>query len=212
VLKVQVDGQDYAFQYKGTVNDSTTSTSQQANSTGQGVSQSSAQTTSQSSGKYNSKTTSQTTITSPQNNQTSSGQISSSSQAGIAGQSSNTKATASPQTSPNVQTTASQSSSSSINSQQTASAPVPASATTSASSSIAPITSLVYQGGTYNRIPSQMAEQAYIGLFLKYLATTSRVYQESYLLGIFTNPMIPYSLLFTYQYNQQLYHVSTTPT
>lgn len=159
------------------------------------------------SSQYGSKTTSQSTITSPQNNQTPSGQISSSSQAGISGQSSTTKATASSQTSTNVQTTASQSSSSSINSQQTVPAPA-----ASSSSATAPITSLVYQGGTYNRIPSQMAEQAYIGLFLKYLATTSRVYQEEYLLGIFTNPMIPYSLLFTYQYNQQLYQVSTTPT
>jgi hypothetical protein len=47
VLKVQVDGQDYAFQYKGTVNDNTTSSSQQAGSTGQAVTQSNGQTTSQ---------------------------------------------------------------------------------------------------------------------------------------------------------------------
>ncbi len=55
-----------------------------------------------------------------------------------------------------------------------------------------------------------MAQQAYINLFVKFLeATQGPFYSQNNLAGIFTNIMVPYSLLFVYIYQQQLSYINT---
>ena len=56
---------------------------------------------------------------------------------------------------------------------------------------------------TFLRASSSLANQNYVVLYLKYLASANPKYSSSNLIGIYVNSLLPNSLLFRYQFNGQ---------
>jgi hypothetical protein len=72
--------------------------------------------------------------------------------------------------------------------------------------------SVSYQGGSWSKVSTIIRGQSYVTLYLDMLTKTTTTYQVSNLYGLYTNAMIPYSLLFVYWYGSQYYVISTSPT